>query len=117
MTGFHQIARGTPVADEIEVVGSRVIYDSRICAADLGRRAKALREQLAFSVEELSRLTGHDGTEILQFEQTGQGSVDLLLSLANALSTGAEVEQMLTVPKFNSLDEVEAYELRRTAAQ
>ena len=96
---------------------SEALYVDPICAADLGRRAKTLREQRTLSLEELSCLIGHDSADIERFEQTGQGSVDLLLALARAISFSGEFEDMLTLPKFNSLDEVEAYEIRRLAAQ
>lgn len=90
---------------------------AEIRAADLGGRVARLREQRGLSIGDLATIANLSVEDIERFERTGEGSVTLLLSLSGVLSSGDEMATMLTLPKFGSLDDVEAYERQRTGVR
>ena len=89
----------------------------RTSALDLGRRAGRLREQLDLSTSEVARRAGVREEDVVLFEKTGEGSIALLLAVSGEIASGDEHDRWLTIPKFNSLDDVEAYERRRIGAK
>ncbi len=90
-----------------------MLYDIATTPSDLGRRCARLRVRLGLTVGDVARRTGFRNEDIVHFERAGEGDVSLLLALSRELASGDEVDRLLTTPKFDSLDEVEAYERRR----
>lgn len=84
-------------------------------AAELGSRAAKIRLWLGLSIDDVSKNIGFAEKDIDLFERTGKGSVELLLALSCALSSGDEAEKMFQTPKFTSLEQVTAFERRRVS--
>lgn len=88
---------------------------SNVSAYELGQRAARLRNWLGLSVAEVAQQTGLAGKDIERFEETGEGTIELLLALSEFLSSGEDVGRLFQTPKFTSLDQVTAFETRRVS--
>jgi transcriptional regulator with XRE-family HTH domain len=84
-------------------------------SASLGRRAAALRRQLGKTREDVARQVGVPTSDLRTFEETGEASVQLLMGLLDALTPSGYLDHAFETPRFASINEVLAFEERRTA--
>lgn len=83
---------------------------------DLGRRAAKLRMARDMSVSELALRAGVDAEEIAAFERGDITSVATMIAVHHVLSGDVALEHLFSTPKFETIEDVVAYEARRTRA-
>lgn len=115
--GLSSVTAPDPADDRenFYLEGLKDILPAPTTAPELGRRAARLREYLGLSVSEVAARAEVEEDEIARFERTGEGTVALLLALANEISSGGELDRILNLPQFSSIDEVVAWERTRIA--
>ena len=92
------------------------LYEMRstaVTADDLGVRAAGIRTQRDMTVVELARRSGVTVDEIEAFERGDGGSVTTLVALHRTLSGEIALDQLFSTPRFETIDDVVAYEARR----
>lgn len=89
-----------------------LLYDFDMdSAADLARglaqRTQQRRLEKGLSREALSLMSGIPSPTIAKFEQHGTISLVSFLALAKALSYADEIRQLMTQPKFDTMEELD----------
>ena len=84
-------------------------------AADLAARAKALRLAQNMPQNALAAAAGVSLSSLKRFENTGQGSVDLMIRVAMALGASEALGAVFAQSAPRSLDDIIAPQTRRRA--
>lgn len=89
-----------------------LLYDFDMdSAADLAKvlaqRTQQRRLEKGLSREALSMMSGVPSPTIAKFEQHGTISLVSFLALAKALSYADEIRQLMTQPKFDTMEELD----------
>ena len=85
--------------------------------SEIGQRASALRTSLGLSMAEVAGRASLDVTDVERFERTGEATLASLVALHEALSHDDALEQIFTVPRFDDISQVIAFERLRTARE
>ncbi len=80
----------------------------------LGNRAKAIRLLKGLKRDTLAERAGVSAASLKRFENTGRGSLELVLKVALALGTLDEFKDVFRSPPAQSLAELEKQASRRT---
>lgn len=83
--------------------------------AEIGARAKRLREHLGMTPEEVAARASIPREAVLQLEAGGGVRLDAALAIHGVLSNDAAGAGLFTTPRLSSIDAVEAFEQRRLA--
>lgn len=83
--------------------------------AEIGARARRLRDFLGMTAEEVAARASIPRESVLQLEAGGAVRLDAALAIHGVLSSDAAGAALFTMPRLSSIDEVEAFERRRTA--
>ena len=84
--------------------------------ADLGRRAAKLRMARDMSVPELASRAGVNAEEISAFERGDITSVSTMIAVHHVLSGDDALDHLFAAPRFETIEDVVAYEARRRRA-
>lgn len=84
--------------------------------SDLGTRAAKLRTERDMTIAELAQRAGVTGADIEAFERGDMTSVSIMLAVHQVLSGDAALEQLFSTPRFETIEDVVAYEARRRSA-
>ena len=76
-------------------------------AKGLAQRTQQRRLEKGLSREALSLMSGIPSPTIAKFEQHGTISLVSFLALAKALSYADEIRQLMTQPKFDTMEELD----------
>lgn len=81
--------------------------------AEIGHRARRLRELLGMTAEQLAAQASVPTGEVIALETGGGVRLDTALLIHRVLSSDAVGATLFVQPRLRSIDEVEAYEQRR----
>lgn len=81
--------------------------------AEIGRRARRLRDLLGMTVEQVAAEASVATGEVFALEAGEAVRFDAALAIHNVLSTDAAGAALFTRPRLRSIDEVEDFERRR----